>query len=204
MVRAKGLPHVSRLVAHSIKDRAIIMEQLPGKNLAEIETEEAMPFTDAHLVDLIKTLGALGHRGLTIDANPHNFTYDQKEGFGVMDYSMHNGRRDLTMDHIFTTLRFVLTFRNYQAAQERCQGATNPERALTELAHTQQKNNVKMTVKLLQILKDSFPELFARRNEFRVEWMKMGTWTFEPSRYLPTNNPEIAKEYQELETLTKE
>jgi len=88
LILAKGLEHVSQIIAYSLEDDVIIMEVLPGKRLSDILAEDNIEYSDGHIKELIQTIIDLNKRGVGVESKPKNFTYDSRIGFSIFDLSL--------------------------------------------------------------------------------------------------------------------
>lgn len=88
LILAKGLEHVSQIIAYSLEDDVIIMEVLPGKRLSDILAEDNVEYSDEHIKELIQTIIDLNKREVGVESKPKNFTYDSRIGFSIFDLSL--------------------------------------------------------------------------------------------------------------------
>lgn len=85
-VLGNGVNHLEQLVAASYEDAVLVTQFIPGKEVEKLESDEVSLINDKHLIGLIRTLAIATEKGIEIDPSPSNFFYDEKEGFGIIDY----------------------------------------------------------------------------------------------------------------------
>jgi tetratricopeptide (TPR) repeat protein len=86
-VLGRGVAHLEQIVAASYEDGVTVAEMMPGKEISYLTAEEIQQITDVQLEDLVTTLQTVSQRGIEIDPKPSNFFYDERKGFGVVDYA---------------------------------------------------------------------------------------------------------------------
>lgn len=85
-VLGKGVPHLEQIVAASYDDGVTVAEIMPGKEVGRLTLDEVKGVTDEQLGELVGTLVVVSERGIELDLKPSNIFYDQKEGYGIVDY----------------------------------------------------------------------------------------------------------------------
>jgi hypothetical protein len=82
-----GMPHLEQVVAASYENGQTIAEHMVGTSLDQVSAQElASQATDDQLRDFIGTLTAAYDAGIVIDPKTSNIFYDERDGFGIIDY----------------------------------------------------------------------------------------------------------------------
>ncbi len=90
-IRGKGVNHMEQIIAASYEDGVTVAEMMPGKVIGDLSPEDVSQVTDKQLEDLVDTVIAANQRDIIIDPKPSNFLYDQRQGFGIVDYHVPKG-----------------------------------------------------------------------------------------------------------------
>ncbi len=86
-ILGRGIPHLEQIVAASYDTGVTVAEIIPGKEMGyKMTLEDVVSITDEQLKELLNTLITANLRGIEIDPKPTNILYDQKAGFGIIDY----------------------------------------------------------------------------------------------------------------------
>lgn len=157
LIRAKGIPHTSQLVAYSLEDNVVIMNLLSGTDVTNIPPDKVLEYTDEDIIQLIDTVIELDVKGLVIDPKPSNFMYDEKQGFSVLDYHIKHGY-GYELPQQIIDLKLALTARKF--ARLDYKAADYKEQAEAQ-AIEHYKIFLPTIIRFLGILKNKYPDIIA-------------------------------------------
>ena len=194
LLKGKGQPNLSQLVAYSFEDSATILELLPGENLDYFTFSTKPKYSDKDLENLIKTVVNMGENGLRIDPKPSNFMYDPKVGFSILDYHLSSSNYSLA-DSVLSLFVPLVHIGN---GGKRIDWENKEENQRRYYACSLDK--IKMIPRLSSILKTSFPNLFVeilkKNKEHKLDSRSttFGKGYFDKNEFLEVIN-EASKNY---------
>jgi len=82
----EGEDHFEQILAASIEDGVVVSEKIPGKQMNKMTVEEIVNIPDDHIRQCFESLLVAYQKGLPMENKGKNIMYDQKTGFGFIDF----------------------------------------------------------------------------------------------------------------------
>lgn len=86
-IAARNNPALEHMVAASYHHGATVSEIIPGKTLDSLDLHGFTYVSDAHLDGLVDALVQGNGDGVDFDTNPKNILFDDRVGFGIVDFT---------------------------------------------------------------------------------------------------------------------
>jgi predicted Ser/Thr protein kinase len=200
LIRAKNIPHTSQLVSYSFEDGVVIMELLPGSNVANFKPEEDLEYPDEHITQLIDTVRELDAKGLVIDPKPSNFIYDNKQGFSILDYHLKSANSRYRLPQQIIGLKNALTARKFERLDYK---APDYEEKSTAQSIEKYKIYLPLMVRFLNILKNKYHNILAdwqRQHDEDKANPSIGVSEIIDREHIP-KHPDLEKHLKKLEEM---
>jgi len=164
------------------------MSYLPGEVVSNFTPENAPPYPDEHIIQLIETVLELERNGIVIDPKPSNFIYSVPDGFSVFDFHLSNGTKFSRPEQQVMSLYNMFTTRIYPNYD------WNDEMAYERHRIARGKDFLPMLIRFLTIMQTSYPQLLEKWQQQLEEDRAnplVGVSELVDRDYWPTTDPEI-------------
>jgi hypothetical protein len=198
LLRSHGIAHTPELIAFSLADGVKILTRLPGQEVTTISPEELPIHSEESIIQLIETVLVLEKAGIVIDPKASNFFYDEKEGFGVLDYHLSNGTKFTRPEQQVMSLIHALAARNFEYV------SWDDTEAFEESQKRKAKIFLPTQLRFLKIMKEKYPELLSQWQKQHTEDKAnpmMSVPDLIDRENWPSNDPEINAYFDEIEAL---